>query len=51
MGENIRFGQVNAVLVTLCLLDLVKGTDGLRIGRFTLRWPRGRSSGSRSRSS
>ncbi len=41
VGENIRFGQVNAVLVTLCLLDLVKGTDGLRIGRFTLRWPRG----------
>lgn len=41
VGENIRFGQVNAVLVTLCLLDLVKGSDGLRVGRFTLRWPRG----------
>ncbi|MEZ0163420.1 glycosyltransferase 87 family protein [Kineococcus sp. LSe6-4] len=41
VGENIRFGQVNAVLVTLCLLDLVKGADGVRLGRFTLRWPRG----------
>ena len=41
MGENIRFGQVNAVLVTLCLLDLLKGADGVRVGRFTLRWPRG----------
>jgi alpha-1,2-mannosyltransferase len=41
VGENIRFGQVNAILVTLCLLDLVKGTDGLRVGRFTIRWPRG----------
>lgn len=41
VGENLRFGQVNAVLVTLCLLDLVKGAEGLRIGRFTLRWPRG----------
>ncbi|WP_432544115.1 glycosyltransferase 87 family protein [Kineococcus sp. SYSU DK002] len=41
VGENIRFGQVNAVLVTLCLLDLVKGSEGLRVGRFTVRWPRG----------
>ncbi|WP_432562448.1 glycosyltransferase 87 family protein [Kineococcus sp. SYSU DK003] len=41
VGENIRFGQVNAVLVTLCLLDLVRGADGVRIGRFTVRWPRG----------
>ncbi|MFD0481800.1 glycosyltransferase 87 family protein [Kineococcus sp. GCM10028916] len=41
VGENIRFGQVNAILVTLCLLDLLKGTDGLRVGRFTIRWPRG----------
>jgi alpha-1,2-mannosyltransferase len=41
VGENIRFGQVNAILVTLCLLDLVRGTDGLRVGRFTIRWPRG----------
>ncbi|GAA0317551.1 glycosyltransferase 87 family protein [Kineococcus aurantiacus] len=41
VGENIRFGQVNAILVTLCLLDLLRGADGLRLGRFTLRWPRG----------
>ncbi|PRY14075.1 glycosyltransferase 87 family protein [Kineococcus rhizosphaerae] len=41
VGENIRFGQVNVILVTLCLLDLLKGADGLRVGRFTLRWPRG----------
>ncbi|WP_432510716.1 glycosyltransferase 87 family protein [Kineococcus sp. SYSU DK001] len=41
VGENIRFGQVNAVLVTLCLLDLVRGSEGLRVGRFTVRWPRG----------
>ena len=41
VGENIRFGQVNAILVTLCLLDVARGADGLRVGRFTLRWPRG----------
>ncbi|MGI4894233.1 MAG: glycosyltransferase 87 family protein, partial [Janthinobacterium lividum] len=46
VGENIRFGQVNAILVTLCLLDLVRGSrggggGGVAVGRFTLRWPRG----------
>nr|WP_276612312.1 glycosyltransferase 87 family protein [Kineococcus vitellinus] len=41
VGENIRFGQVNVVLVSLCLLDLVRGREGVRIGRWTLRWPRG----------
>lgn len=51
VGENIRFGQVNAILVTLCLLDLLRGADGLRLGRFTLRWPRGALVGSRWRSS
>ncbi|PPK93191.1 alpha-1,2-mannosyltransferase [Kineococcus xinjiangensis] len=35
VGEGIRFGQVNAVLIALCLLDLARG----HVGRF--RWPRG----------
>lgn len=33
VGDGIRFGQVNAVLVALCLVDLVRQTDR--------RWPRG----------
>ncbi|WP_432483415.1 glycosyltransferase 87 family protein [Kineococcus esterisolvens] len=41
VGENVRFGQVNLVLVSLCLLDLVRGADGVRAGRYRVRWPRG----------
>ncbi|WP_337062788.1 glycosyltransferase 87 family protein [Kineococcus sp. G2] len=41
VGENVRFGQVNLVLVSLCLLDLVRGAEGVRLGRFRVRWPRG----------
>ncbi|WP_369056506.1 glycosyltransferase 87 family protein [Kineococcus terrestris] len=41
VGEGIRFGQVNALLVALCLLDVVRGRDGVRLGRWHLRWPRG----------
>ncbi|GAA4989821.1 glycosyltransferase 87 family protein [Kineococcus glutinatus] len=35
VGEGIRFGQVNALLIALCLLDVARG----RVGR--VRWPRG----------
>ncbi|WP_432499227.1 glycosyltransferase 87 family protein [Kineococcus gypseus] len=41
VGENLRFGQVNLVLVALCLLDVARGGEGLRVGRHRLRWPRG----------
>ena len=41
VGENVRFGQVNLVLVALCLLDVVRGADGVRLGRVRVRWPRG----------
>ncbi|WP_432537637.1 glycosyltransferase 87 family protein [Kineococcus arenarius] len=41
VGENLRFGQVNLVLVSLCLLDVVRGHDGVRLGRYRVRWPRG----------
>ncbi|MFB9377046.1 glycosyltransferase 87 family protein [Kineococcus gynurae] len=41
VGEGIRFGQVNAILVLLCLLDVVRGQEGVRVGRWWLRWPRG----------
>ncbi|GAB7191859.1 hypothetical protein NUM3379_25670 [Kineococcus sp. NUM-3379] len=35
VGEGIRFGQVNALLIGLCLLDVARG----RVGRLS--WPRG----------
>ncbi|NAZ83778.1 DUF2029 domain-containing protein, partial [Kineococcus sp. R8] len=41
VGEGIRFGQVNAVLVALCLLDLVRGRDGITVAGRHVRWPRG----------
>jgi len=41
VGESIRFGQVNAVLVALCLVDVVRGRDGVTVLGRRVRWPRG----------